>query len=639
MAVLPSASLVIDETAGSLATGTGYCVVMAPVAQSADYVPRVVSSSSALLAQYGYAPGVDYCAIHFQDTKKPVIFIGLPIATQGAVSQQNSTGVTGTSLIAVAVGANGAMEETQGSVSVVKGGVVGTDQITLSLSLDGGETYQNVRLGTSTSYVIPYVGLTLTFGAGTLVAGDIFTWVSSAPMWGSTAIASARAALAAQQNLARSWMVVGDLPSSTFAGYVLTEANNYETVNERFVYARGQVQDRLPLASKSGVSVKMTGAPSLSFDGTAHTITRASGSWTADGFAVGDIVTIAGTTANNGTDVITSLSSTVMTFVSGLTTETDLLAAITGSEAITFASAGHTVTRSSGSWISDGFAVGQSVTFAGTASNNFTGTISALSATVMTFASGVANEGPSPSSAITCVQSYPFASWISAETAAFAVIDADQRIDLAIGRARKQSPITGWQFRRPAAWAASTREYQHDVQIPCWRKDDGPLSGWSITDANGNIVEFDERIYGGALAGRFTCLRTYGNGPLGAFVALSLTRDTDGALLSRTHNMAVADVACTVVQTETENAIGQVLVLNPNGTGTDASLSLIEQRVNSELQAQLLQQFKEGPRASKAVWVASRTDVLSSPGALLTGVLDLELNGTLEQIATRVAVS
>jgi hypothetical protein len=98
--------------------------------------------------------------------------------------------------------------------------------------------------------------------------------------------------------------------------------------------------------------------------------------------------------------------------------------------------------------------------------------------------------------------------------------------------------------------------------------------------------------------------------------------------------MAVVDLAETVCQAETENAIGQVLVLKPDGTGTDASIALIEQRVNSQLGIALLTQGTEGPRASMAVWRASRTDVLNVPGATMNGVLDLRLNGTLEQIKT-----
>jgi len=230
------------------------------------------------------------------------------------------------------------------------------------------------------------------------------------------------------------------------------------------------------------------------------------------------------------------------------------------------------------------------------------------------------------------------AQWIANIDSAFAAVDAQKRIDLAAGRLRKLSPITQYLMRRPVSWAASIREYQHDVQIPCWRKADGPLDGWSLDDADGNLYEFDERIDAGALAAPFTCARSWANGPVGAFIALSLTRATEASLLSRTHNMAVANVAQTVAQTEAENAIGQVLQLNSDGTATTESLNKIKERVNSALQNNLLQDTGEGPRASSATWTPAADDVLNVPGALLNAVLELNLNGTLEKIATTVRI-
>lgn len=645
MATLPEASLVINEAAGAFAGGTGYAVVMACVSQNADSVPRVVSSTQDLLTEYAYNQGVDYCALHFAQTRKPVIFIGMPVTTAGAVLFTNNVGVTGTAAITVAAASSGIMDEVDaGSITMVAGVNVGTDQLVFDLSLDGGVSTQRVRLGNATSYTVPYVGIVFNFGNGTLNPGDVFKFATSAPMWGSTAISTARTALARQQNLARSWMVIGDLPSSTFANYVVTEVNNYMTTNQRFTYARAQVSDRLPLATKSQINVHYipgSSAETLTFAAAGHTITRSAGSFITDGFAVGDMVTVSGSVSNNGSaGEITVLTATVMTFASGLVNEGPSSGiALVGSEAITFATPGNTVTRVIGSWLTEGFAVGMSVKITGTTSNNVTETITALSATVMTFASGLANEGPLPGASVAVQQVNAMASWVSAQTAAFAVVDAQKRVDFGAGRAVVQSPITGWNMRRPCQWAVSCREYQHDLQIPTYRKADGPLDGFEIADANGNIQEYDELLDGGLLAGRFTCLRSYANGPLGAFVALSLTRDSEGAILSRTHNMAVTDLACTVTQAETENAIGQVLILNGDGTGTDASLSLIEQRVNSALQVNLLQKFQEGQRASSAVWTASRTDVLNTAGATLHGTLALELDGTIENIATTVVVN
>ena len=563
MAELPNASVTIDDEAGAFGGGTGYIVVMGCAASNADGVPRVFSSTRSLLDNHDYTPAVSYCASHFSETGLPVIFVPMPIATAGVVGSEDDTGVTGTSVVTATAGVSGALEQVDGRVEVVDGGTIGTDQIVLSLSLNGGRTESTVRLGTANSYVIPYIGVTLAFAAGRVDAGDVFTFRTTAPMWDSAGLAAAKTALASQLKLARTWLVVGDLPNSTFAGYVTTQANAYETADDRFVFARCSVKDRLPLPKKSKV-----GGETLTFNTVGDTITRSAGSWLDDGLAVGDVVSIDGTVSNDGASFpITTLTATV------LTTSTNLVNETIDSEDVDI------------------------------------------------------------------VKVQTKATWMSALDTAFASVDSQRRIDLAAGRAWKQDPITGALLRRPASWAASLREYSHDVHIPTFRKSDGPLDGWSLEDEDGNITdEFDERTDGGGLAGRFTCFRTYSNGPRGAFLALDLTRASDGSLLSRAHNMAVVNVACTVCQAETEHAIGQVLELADDGKATPAARQKIESRVNSALQRALLQAGSEGARASYAKWSASASDVLNVPGAEMTGTLELRLNGTLERITTRVLV-
>lgn len=69
--------------------------------------------------------------------------------------------------------------------------------------------------------------------------------------------------------------------------------------------------------------------------------------------------------------------------------------AMLNAPALTFSALAHTITRDSGSFLSDGFAVGNTVIVASTSSNNGTfGPITVLTDTVMTFAAGLANEGP-----------------------------------------------------------------------------------------------------------------------------------------------------------------------------------------------------------------------------------------------------
>jgi hypothetical protein len=565
MPTLPEASVSVDAEAGTPATGTDLIVIIDAVSQNADITPRVFSGAKALLDFHKYSRGVDYAAIHADETRKPVMFVGLPIATPGVVSQLDDSGVEGTSVVSVTAAAGGILEETDCSVTVFRGGTIGTDQILLDLSCDD-RVVKRVRLGTATSYTIPYLGIVISFAAGTLEDEDVFTFRTSAPRFSQASLALARAALAAQQKGGRSWLIIPELETEDDAADVLAEVNGYETANQRFVYARAQARDRRPPPRKSSLGT-------VTFDevgATGDTITRSAGSWIDDGFREGDLIDVAGAVnvANNITGApIASLTATVITLDA-----TDLVA-----EAAT---AGVSVT-----------ADGESM-----------------------------------------------AAWVSDIDAEFADIDAERRIDIAGGRARKLSAITGWKFRRPIAWAASIREYQHDVQIPNWRKSDGPLKGWDLEDEDGVTVEYDERGQGGLLAARFTCARTYANGPLGTFIALSLTRDTEGTLLSRTHNLAVANVLCTTVQYTTENAIGRVLELKPDGSATEESLVALEEEVNSAIAIELLQRKKEGRRASAAYWTASRTDILNVAGAELTGQANLLANGTLEKITTRVRV-
>ena len=650
MPTIPSANVTISSEAGALAGGTGYCVVIAPVATNADSIPRVFGSAASLLAQHAYSQGASYAALHLEATRKPVVFVGVPIATAGSIGRQNASGVTGTSVITVAAGSSGVLEEVDASLEVTTGGTIGTNGIAFELSCDGGRTVKTIKLGTATSYTIPYLGIVISFGAGTLIAGDVYTFTSTAPLWDNDGITGARTALAAQQKLARSWVVCGDISTAAAANQVVTQANAYETANQRFTFARVSARDRLPLASMARTSVRMTGTPTVTFaevGATGDTITRSAGSFISDGFVAGMAIDVSGTASNNFTKAkITAVSALVLT----LDTQ-DLVAegpvssvTIVGSHGLTFAevgATGDTITRSGGSWLDDGFRAGDTVTVTGTSSNNVSGAITAATATVLTFNTTDLAAEFAGSKDVTITTGETMAAWVSDIDDEFASVDAQKRIDIAIGRASAPAcPITGWSFRRSAGWAASIREYQHDVHTTTWQKEDGPLLGWSLDDADGDKVEFDERTDAGGLAGRFTCLRTWANGPNGPFVAMSLTREVEGSPLSYTHNLAVANVACTVVQAATENVVGKTLVLNNDGTATTAALQVIEESINTDLEQALLREFVpgEGPRASRAVWTASTTDDLSVVNATLTGVLDLQVNGTIVNVNTSVRV-
>ena len=656
MATLPGATTTISNTAGAYSGGSGYACIIAPVGTNADAsAPRVYTSLASLYSQHAFSAGVDLAAMLFEECKVPVLFVGVPIVTASTVgTRRTGSSNTGTTQYTVS---GTYLDQLDVVLTCTTAGTIGTAPgPSFTLSLDGGRTSKTIRLKTATSYAIPYVGATIAFTSGcTMAEGDTFSFRTTQPLMDNTGLTAARTALAAQQKVVREIMVVGDLTSSTDAGYVTTQMNAYETSNKRFVYARAQVPDGGPCAPQAKSSGQMvranfSAAETLTFaevGATGDTVTRSVGSWITDGFAVGDVVTFAGSVSNNVTGRIAALTATILTFdTTDLINEGPTVALGTiscvGSNGFIFAevgATGDTITRNAGSWILDGFAVGDLVTITGTASNNMTtDAITGVSATVLTLGSSDLTAEEIGSHNVTIVKSQTKAAHVAAQDAAFASVDAQKRIDLGYGRARKLSPVLGAKMRRPVQWAAMLREFKHDLHIPCWRVLDGPLDGWDLEDTHAQLVEYDERVDGGALAARFTCFTTQDNGPNGAFIGLSLTRDTEGSLLSRTHNLAVANKACSITQAETTAAVGTVLVLNSDGTGSESSLKAIEGRVNKALQIGLLQAGAEGQLASSAKWVASRSDILNVASPTLNGTLSLLLNGTLEHIATSVQI-
>jgi hypothetical protein len=650
MATLPKALTTVDAESGGSSSGADVITVIAPVPLNDDGKPRRFGSAKAAFSFHGYSEGVEYIAEHVPSTGKPVLMCGIPIETPGAVGAHNTTGNTGTSVSTVSAVAGGCLTEHDGVLTVISGGTIGTDQIVLGLSLDGGRTTKRVRLGTANSYTIPFVGASVSFAAGTLVTGDtIHTWHGSAPKGDAAGIALAREELAKTQYASRSWLVIGDADTTDEASAVVTQANNYASANSRFTRARVSVRDRLQSAALSQTEVRSTAA-TVTFAEvgvTGDTITRASGSFVTDGFAVGDLVTVAGTPGGTNNIVATAklagVSALVLTFdTTDLASQGPVAATITAQPSLTFANTGETITRNRGSWLDDGFRVGQTVTIAGTASGTNDGSfaITALTATVMTLAAGsVDADAVIGVNSVTMTAGETKTAWLTDIENEFAGIDGEFRVSLGLGRARKLSQFTGYMYRRPAQWAVAVREYQHDYHVATWKKDEGPLSGWTLLDSDGNLAEYDDRVDGEfASAARFTSLRSWANGPGGCAVSLDLTRAEDATVLSYCHNVDVLNLAQTVVQRATENLIGSSVPLNEDGTATSDALKSIQARVNRELQRSVLINIGEGVRASKCVWTPSSDDDLSGAEALLTGTLELNLNGTIHSVTTTIKV-
>jgi hypothetical protein len=176
------------------ATADDVSAVIGCSSQGDTFKILATTEIDALVEEYGDGPLVEAAAFSIQATGAPVLAVRCPSDTAGANSAVTKTGA-GTSVGTLTGTPN---DDFDGIVLVVKGGTIGTAGASIRVSLDGGQTYgPEVALGTATSYAIPRSGLTVNFAAGTLIAGNTYTWTSTAPAWAIGDVQDAFAALAA----------------------------------------------------------------------------------------------------------------------------------------------------------------------------------------------------------------------------------------------------------------------------------------------------------------------------------------------------------------------------------------------------------------------------------------------------------
>lgn len=640
---LPKATVRVDVAAGVPAQGGDILTLIAPVFTSADGRPRLFASHDAVITQHGYSEAAEYVAWHIAQTGKPVLLCGVPVANPGAIGAEVTSGNTGT-CVTTLTASGGPRTKHQGVLSVIDGGTIGTDQIVIGLSLDGGRTRKRIRLGTANSYVIPYVGVTIAFSAGTLVAGDVIhTWRATSPELDASGVQLAREELQKTQFASRSWMILTDVADDTLPLAVASEVLAYNSEAQRATRARLSAREQDTLVRMSATTVRST-ATTVTFDNTDENITRVSGSFIADGFTPGMLLTVSGTASGTNdfvtTAPIVSVShlEIVLATADAPTDQVGTPAVIVGSPSITASASADTFTRTSGDWVADGFRPGQTITVTGSSNNNSSFLVTDVSPLVLTVDDGVTDETFS-AAAVTVTAGETVNDWLNDLDASLSSVTGSQ-VGIGVGQFRFMSPISAWMIERNAQWAACVHEYQHDYHIATWRKSDGPTVGGTITDTDGNLEQYDDRVYGGLASNLgFTSLRSWANGPLGVFVSQDYTRAEPGSLLQYTHNGDVVNLAVNTVQRATEAIIGEFVPLNADGTATTEALATISARVNNPLQRVVLTSVGEGVRASGAVWTPSATDKLDQVPALLTGVLDLKINGTVHSVATVAKVS
>ena len=191
---LPDVHLTVqDGGLGSIAAQLdNAALVIGCSSAGAEATPGTFTDAKALVAAYGYGPGVALASLILAVAGRPVIFAKADTSTAGDVGSATKVG-TGTSAMTPAeLDAAGPNDQYDVIVTVLRGGTIGTDPCTVSISLDGGRTSAGpyaVPLSPAT-VTIPDTKVKFTCGAGTLVAGDTYSFSTTAPV-ASTANVSA----------------------------------------------------------------------------------------------------------------------------------------------------------------------------------------------------------------------------------------------------------------------------------------------------------------------------------------------------------------------------------------------------------------------------------------------------------------
>lgn len=564
MATLPSSRVQLDETgAGVAVSGLDLiCVLSCSELGTANAV-RSTTRVQDTLDEFGRCEGVDFASHYVESTGLPYLFGKLATATAGAIGPVDTRGVTGTSVVTFT---GTPLDEEDIRLECVTGGTIGTAGIVIRVSRDGGRTYGGlIRLGTANTYAIPQTGITANFAAGTLVANDFALCKAFGPKFDGAGLTAMFTALAAYPLKPRVILLCGEADDGTDIDSIITEVEAFETTHGRHTVIIHSLRDRYPDVVTKGVA-------DVDFDGTADTITRGTGSFVTDGWKVGMVATISGTTSNNGTGhVVTNVAASVLTVSStpGLTTEANVATAVLyGTE--------------------------------------------------------------------------PKATWRAAIEAIVSATPSTSKVSEKVvvtgGRARRRSPLNAALKRRPASWPLAIREMQHDLHISPAKVEDGAL-GWTIHDSNGVLEEHDERVDGGLLGARITSLRTFNEKP-GVYVSLPVTLNEDGKPLSRLPVVLVGQLACTVAQRATTERLNGNWVLNASGRLIEREARRIEAYVQSQINIALglNAALPEGPRASSAIFTLDRSADLRVPGAIVGYEIELTALGYIEHFSGRVRV-
>lgn len=156
--------------------------------------------------------------------------------------------ITGTSSVSIDA-ATHPDDDYEVYVEFVHGGTRGTTGITYKWSLDGGRTMSaETALGTATNIIIPESGgVKCDLAAGTIIAGDNFSFPTVAPRWNNTELGTALDALKASQIQWEEVLIVGSVDADAFDVIDTKLAGMASTGKNRWAFC----STRLPVGAET----------------------------------------------------------------------------------------------------------------------------------------------------------------------------------------------------------------------------------------------------------------------------------------------------------------------------------------------------------------------------------------------------
>lgn len=172
------------------------------------------TDTSSVVSTLGYGPLVDATIYHLLHSGGKTVLAYK--ATASTAGSNSAVTAVGTSPALTLTGAP--YNQAEGVVQILSAGAIGTS--TFRFSTDGGDTFSDA-ISTSATYLIADLGVTLNFAAGSYVAGDSYSWTSTAPGMTTTNIGDALNAIIASPLEAGFVHVVG-VPADASATAAIT---------------------------------------------------------------------------------------------------------------------------------------------------------------------------------------------------------------------------------------------------------------------------------------------------------------------------------------------------------------------------------------------------------------------------------